>query len=75
MRVRARTAAVLIVGDEILSGKTPDTNTHEAAQQLQRSGVQLRRVVVVSDDLVEIARELRALSDAFDVVISRLGLG
>ena len=37
--------------------------------------MQLRRVVVVSDDLVEIARELRALSDAFDVVISRLGLG
>ena len=37
--------------------------------------MQLRRVVVVSDDLVEIARELRALSDAFDVVISRFGLG
>jgi len=75
LRVRARTAAVLIVGDEILSGKTPDTNTHEAAQQLQRSGVQLRRVVVVSDDLVEIARELRALSDAYDVVVSSGGVG
>ena len=33
--------------------------------------LQLRRVVVVSDDLVEIARELRALSDAYDVVVSR----
>ena len=30
---------------------------------------------MVSDDLVEIARELRSLSDAFDVVISRFGLG
>ena len=50
-RCPALTAGVLIVGDEILSGKTPDTNTHEAATLLQRSGVRLRRVAVVTDEL------------------------
>eukprot|EP00908_Phaeocystis_cordata_P005639 Transcript_16138.p1 GENE.Transcript_16138~~Transcript_16138.p1 ORF type:complete len:597 (+),score=270.45 Transcript_16138:78-1793(+) len=74
-RCAARTAGVLIVGDEILSGKTPDTNTHEAAVVLQQAGVRLRRVVVVTDELDEIARELRALSDTYDVVISSGGVG
>lgn len=68
-------AGVLIVGDEILSGKTPDTNMKEAAVLLQQSGVRLRRVVVVGDELADIAAELSRLSAAYDIVISSGGVG
>lgn len=68
-------AGMLVVGDEILKGKVPDTNTHEAAQLLARVGLEFGRVVVVPDDLDEISRELRQLCADFDVVLTSGGLG
>jgi len=54
-----RTVGILIIGDEILKGMTPDTNTHAAAVALKANNVPLSRVVVVSDDLEEIVAEIR----------------
>ena len=44
------TAAMLVIGDEILSGRTRDTNTHYLAGELTRIGITLREVRVVADD-------------------------
>jgi len=53
----------------------PDTNTHRAAGLLQARGIELRRVVVVPDDLSLIAAELLLLSRRYDLVITSGGLG
>ena len=73
--LHAETAALLIVGDEILGGKTSDGNTLVAARRLRASGIALRRVSVVSDEIGEIADELTRLSGKHDIVITSGGLG
>jgi len=70
-----RTVGILIIGDEILKGLTPDTNTHAAATALHANGVPLSRVVVVSDDQNEIVRELGKLNEMVDVIITSGGVG
>lgn len=67
--------AILVVGDEILSGDTQESNAHYMACGLARVGASLRRVVVVPDELGEIARFTAELSAEFDVVISSGGVG
>lgn len=70
-----RTAALLIIGDEILKGYTVDTNTQEAAVVLRANNVLLKSVVVVSDDPDEIASEIRRLQKTVDVIITSGGVG
>ena len=43
------TAAILVIGDEILSGRTRDSNMHFLAQELARVGIDLREARVVGD--------------------------
>jgi molybdenum cofactor synthesis domain-containing protein len=69
------TAAAIIIGDEILSGKVDDTNTPLVIGLLRQQGVELRRVVFIGDDPEEIATEVRACSDRYDAVITSGGLG
>ena len=73
--VTQRSVGVLIIGDEILKGFTADMNTHVAAKALFGQNVQLKRVVVVSDDLDEISREIQRLDDQVDVIITSGGVG
>jgi molybdenum cofactor synthesis domain-containing protein len=69
------TAAALIIGNEILSGKVEEANLAALSRALRRLGVLLRRVVVVLDDVDTIAREVRALSAAHDWLITSGGVG
>ncbi|MEM8579275.1 MAG: molybdopterin-binding protein [Pseudomonadota bacterium] len=69
------TAAMLVIGDEILSGRTRDSNTHHLAGQLTEHGVDLREVRVVSDDRGAIVAAVQALSAAWDVVFTSGGIG
>jgi molybdenum cofactor synthesis domain-containing protein len=69
------TAAMLVIGDEILTGKVHDSNSHALARVLFSRGVRLRRVVVVPDDVDDIAESLRALSRAHDHVFTSGGIG
>jgi molybdenum cofactor synthesis domain-containing protein len=69
------TAAALIIGDEILSGKVDEANTGTLARLLRRLGVLLCRVVVVADDVDTIAREVRDLSSTHDWLFTSGGLG
>uniref|UniRef100_A0A7S3SMR5 MoaB/Mog domain-containing protein n=1 Tax=Emiliania huxleyi TaxID=2903 RepID=A0A7S3SMR5_EMIHU len=71
----AKTAALLVVGDEILSGATADVNIQAAAAALRAGAVALRRVTVVGDDLAEIEAELRLLAATHDLVITSGGVG
>lgn len=73
--VAARTAAALVIGNELLSGKIADENVVVLARTLQRIGVRLERVVMVLDDLEVIAEEVRALSEQHDVVFTSGGVG
>ena len=69
------TAAMLVIGDEILSGRTRDANMHHLAGQLTERGIDLKEVRVVSDDRDAIIAAVRALSDGYDHVITSGGIG
>lgn len=69
------TAAMLVIGDEILSGRTRDANMHYLAGELTAHGVDLREVRVVSDDAPAIVAAVRALSSAYDHVFTSGGIG
>jgi molybdenum cofactor synthesis domain-containing protein len=69
------TAAMLVIGDEILSGRTRDSNMYTLAGELTRIGITLAEVRVVADDHAAIVAALRALSDRFDHVFTSGGIG
>ncbi|OFV88070.1 MAG: hypothetical protein A3J75_05920 [Acidobacteria bacterium RBG_16_68_9] len=72
---REKTAALIVIGNEILSGKTVDTNSSYLAAELRALGVTLRRILVIPDDLDAIAEAVRAYRPAFDVVFTSGGVG
>jgi molybdenum cofactor synthesis domain-containing protein len=72
---RAKTAAALVIGDEILSGKVEEANVVVLARALRELGVELRRVVVVKDDIDTIAREVRELAGSHDFLFTSGGVG
>ncbi|SDG05512.1 competence/damage-inducible protein A [Alloyangia pacifica] len=69
------TAAMLVIGDEILSGRTRDSNMHYLAQQLTKQGIDLREARMVSDDQAAIVAAVKALSATFDHVFTSGGIG
>lgn len=69
------TAAMLVIGDEILSGRTRDANMHHLAQELTKVGIDLKEVRIVSDDSVAIVTALNALRGGYDHVITSGGIG
>lgn len=70
-----RTAAVLIIGNELLTGKTRDTNTELLARELFGLGIELRRVILCPDELATISDELQNLRRRFDLVFTSGGVG
>ena len=69
------TAAVLIIGDEILSGRTQDTNLRDIARYLGVHGIDLAEARTVPDVLEEIIAALNALRARYDYVITTGGIG
>ena len=70
-----RTAGIVVIGNEILSGKVTDTNSSFLARELRRMGVDVRRITVIPDDLDDIARTVRAFHERFDLVFTSGGVG
>ena len=68
-------AAMLVIGDEILSGRTRDANMHYLAGQLTERGIDLKEVRVVSDDPDAIVAAAKALSQGYDHVFTSGGIG
>ncbi|MEL7105872.1 MAG: molybdopterin-binding protein [Pseudomonadota bacterium] len=69
------TAAMLVIGDEILSGRTRDANMHHLAGRLSQVGIDLKEVRVVSDDAGAIIAATRALAGAYAHVFTSGGIG
>lgn len=69
------TAAMLTIGDEILSGRTRDANLPHLAVELARRGIDLREARVVPDDAAEIAAAVNALRARYDHVFTSGGIG
>ncbi|KAI1638688.1 molybdopterin binding domain-containing protein [Biscogniauxia mediterranea] len=69
------TAACLIIGDEVLGGKTTDTNSAFMAKWCFSLGINLKRVEVIEDDESEIIEAVRRMSDRYDFVVTSGGIG
>ena len=69
------TAAILIIGDEILSGRTRDANMHYLAGELTRIGIDLHEVRVVSDNHKAIVAAVNELRRSYDHLFTSGGIG
>ncbi|GKY88787.1 competence/damage-inducible protein A [Sinisalibacter aestuarii] len=69
------TAAMLVIGDEILSGRTRDVNLHHLAGKLTLHGIDLREARVVADVQADIVAALRDLSARYTHVFTSGGIG
>lgn len=72
---RPSTAAALVIGNELLSGKVVEANLPVLARAMRELGVELSRVVMVMDDIDVIAREVRELAAAHDWLFTSGGVG
>lgn len=70
-----RTAGIVIIGNEILSGKVTDTNSSFLVRELRKTGVDVRRIVVIPDELDDISRTVREFHETFDLVFTSGGVG
>src|SRR5215468_9673544 len=71
----AVTAAILVIGDEILSGRTKDKNIGFIAEYLTALGIDLKEVRVVPDEEAEIVAALNALRRRYTYVFTTGGIG
>ena len=75
MGATVETAAIGLIGDELLSGKVVDENAQLLIRELRELGVALRRIVVLPDVLDDIARTVRELASAHTHVFTSGGVG
>ena len=70
-----RTAAALVIGNELLTGKVQDSNVSVLARELFGLGITLRRVIFCRDEIDVIARDLNDLRQRYDYVFTSGGVG
>ncbi len=75
MTQKTVTAGVILIGDELLSGRTQDTNLSTIAKWLEPLGVQVGEARIVADDADVISETVRSFSDRFDYVFTTGGIG
>jgi molybdenum cofactor synthesis domain-containing protein len=71
----AKTAGIIVIGNEILSGKTRDENSLYLARELRELGVDVRKISVVPDERNLISAEVRDYSSSYDYVFTTGGVG
>jgi FAD synthetase len=71
----ARTAGIIVIGNEILSGKVQDANAAYLVSELRQLGVDVKKIVVIPDEVEVIAAEVAAFSRQFDTVFTSGGVG
>ena len=72
---RQWTAALVVIGDEILSGRTQDRNVAQVATWLNEQGIRLEEVRVVPDQIERIGEAVNALRSAHDYLFTTGGIG
>ena len=75
MTTRIYTAALIVIGDEILSGRTQDKNIAQLASWLNVQGIRLSEVRVVADDMGRIGKAVNALRTSHDYLFTTGGIG
>ena len=73
--MREMGAGIVVIGNEILSGKTVDSNSAFLARELRQLGVTLRRITVIPDELDVIAETVRDFHSKCDIVFTSGGVG
>lgn len=68
-------AGILVIGNEILSGKVVDTNSPYLCRELRALGVEVERIVTIPDDVAVIAEHVKAMHKAYDFVFTSGGIG
>ena len=71
----AKTAGIVIIGNEVLSGKTQDINSHFFCTELRQLGVEVQKISTISDEIDLIGQEVAAFSKRFDWVFTSGGVG
>ncbi len=71
----AKTAGIVLIGNEILSGKITDANASYLCKELRALGVEVRKISVIPDEVDLIATEVREFSRTHDVVFTSGGVG
>jgi molybdenum cofactor synthesis domain-containing protein len=71
----AKTAGIVLIGNEILSGKVVDANAAYLCRELRGLGVEVRKIAVVPDEVDVIAAEVSEFSRAHDIVFTSGGVG
>jgi FAD synthetase len=70
-----RTAGIIVIGNEILSGKVTDTNSPYLTRELRKLGVTVRRIITIPDELDVISSTVAEFRPAYDVVFTSGGVG
>jgi molybdenum cofactor synthesis domain-containing protein len=71
----AKTAGIVIIGNEVLSGKTQDTNSHFFCTELRQLGVEVQKISTIQDEIDLIGREVAEFAKRFDFVFTSGGIG
>jgi FAD synthetase len=71
----AKTAGIVIIGNEVLSGKTQDINSYFFCAELRQLGVDVQKISTISDEIELIGQEVAAFSKRFDWVFTSGGVG
>ena len=71
----SKSAGIIIIGNEVLSGKTQDTNSHFLCIELRQLGVDVQRISTIPDDIELIGHEAVTFSQRFDFVFTTGGVG
>jgi len=73
--MRQKTAAIVVIGNEILTGKSEDRNASFLITELYALGVALRRIVIIPDEVEVIAAAVHECAEGFDYVFTSGGVG
>ena len=71
----AKTAGIVIIGNEVLSGKTQDINSHFFCTELRRLGVEVQKIATIQDEVELIGKEVATFSPRYDHVFTSGGVG